>query len=291
MFKGCMVALITPFKDGEINFEEMSSLIDWQVDQGVDGIVPCGTTGESATLSLEEHKEIIRFVVDKVGGRVPVIAGAGSNNTKESLELLKCAKERGADGALIICPYYNKPTQEGIYQHYKYLSEAVDIPIVLYNIPSRTGINMEPHTIKRLFQIKNIVGIKEASGSINQASAIIDHCKDDLTLVSGEDSLILPLLSIGGKGVISATANIVAKDMSLLIRKYFAGNINMAKEIHYKLLPICHNMFIETNPAPVKEALYQMGKISSPEVRLPLVTLREENKKQIEKVLTSYGLI
>lgn len=286
-----MVALITPFKDGEINFEEMASLIDWQIDQGVDGIVPCGTTGESATLSFEEHKEIIRFVVDRVGGRVPVIAGAGSNNTKESLELLECAKERGADGALIICPYYNKPTQEGIYQHYKYLAEAVDIPIVLYNIPSRTGINIEPHTIKRLSHIKNIVGIKEASGNINQASAIIDHCKDDLTLVSGEDSLILPLLSIGGKGVISATANIVAKDMSLLIKKYLAGNINMAKELHYKLLPICHNMFIETNPAPVKEALYQMGKISSPEVRLPLVTLREENKEQIRKVLTSYELI
>ncbi|MDI6785521.1 MAG: 4-hydroxy-tetrahydrodipicolinate synthase [bacterium] len=291
MFTGCMVALVTPFKNGEVNFEEMGSLIDWQIDQGADGIVPCGTTGESATLSLDEHKEIIKFVVKKVDRRVPVVAGAGSNNTKESLELLECAKRERADGALIICPYYNKPTQEGIYQHYKYLAESVDIPIVLYNIPSRTGINIDPHTIKRLSHINNIVGIKEASGNINQASAIIDHCKDDLTLVSGEDSLILPLLSIGGKGVISATANIVAKDMSLLIRKYFSGNINVAKDLHFKLLPICHNMFIETNPAPVKEALYQMEKISSPEVRLPLVTLREENKEQISKVLSSYGLI
>lgn len=286
-----MVALVTPFKKGEVNFEEIGSLIDWQIEQGSDGIVPCGTTGESATLSFEEHKEIIKFVVEKVARRVPVIAGAGSNNTKESLELLEYTKKAGADGALIICPYYNKPTQEGIYQHYKYLAESIDIPIILYNIPSRTGINMNPHTIKRLSQIENIVGIKEASGDINQASAIIDHCKDDLILVSGEDSLILPLLAIGGKGTISATANIVTKDMSLLIKKYLSGNINMARELHYKLLPICHNMFIETNPAPVKEALYQMRKISSPEVRLPLVTLREENKEQIRKVLLSYGLI
>ncbi|MFH1450174.1 MAG: 4-hydroxy-tetrahydrodipicolinate synthase [bacterium] len=290
MWKGCLVALVTPFKDGEINYKEVASLIEWQIKEGADGIVPCGTTGESATLSFEEHKEMVRFVVEKVNGRVPVIAGAGSNNTKESLELLTYAKKVRADGALVICPYYNKPTQEGIYEHFKYLAEAVDIPIVLYNVPSRTGVNMEPLTIKRLSQIKNIVSIKEASGMINQASAIIDHCNNDLTLLSGEDSLILPLLSIGGKGVISATANIVAKDMALLIKKYLSGDIHGAQELHYKLLPVCHNMFIETNPAPVKEALYQMGKISSPEVRLPLVTLREENKERIKKVLSSYGL-
>lgn len=290
MFKGSMVALVTPFKDGKVDKAKLKELVKFHIDNGTDALVPCGTTGESATLSGEEHKQVVEIVISAAGGKIPVIAGTGSNNTREAIELTEHAKHAGANGALVISPYYNKPTQEGLYQHFSAIASAVDIPIVLYNIASRTAVNIEPETIARLAELDNIVAVKEASGNLSQMSQIVKLCGDKLTLISGDDALILPILAIGGKGVISVVANIVPKETIRLIREFENGNLAEARKIHYKLFPLIKAMFIETNPAPVKQSMELIGVIDG-EVRLPLCRMKPENIKKLEKALKDFGLI
>ncbi|UCE84316.1 MAG: 4-hydroxy-tetrahydrodipicolinate synthase [Deltaproteobacteria bacterium] len=291
MFTGVLPAVVTPFKKGEVDEESLRELIEFQVGNGVHGIVPCGTTGESATLSHEEHERVVEIAVDQVKGRVPVVAGTGSNNTAEAIRLTAHAKKAGADGVLMISPYYNKPTQEGIYQHYKKVAQEVAIPIVVYNIPGRTASNIEPTTFARMAEIDNIVGVKEASGSMKQITEIIRLCGDKLTVVSGEDFLTYPLMAVGGKGVICVVANLVPQDMADLCNLLLAGEFEKAKPLYYRLLPLCHAMFYETNPAPVKAALEMMGKISSGEVRLPLAPMSEDNRNKVRKELEVYGIL
>lgn len=290
MFRGSIVAIVTPFKDGKIDEKAFRDLIEFQINNGTDGIVPCGTTGESATLSHEEHEKIIGLTIEAVNGRVPVIAGTGSNNTAEAARLTRHAKKAGANAALLITPYYNKPTQEGLYQHYRKVAEEVDIPIILYNVPGRTGVNMLPETVARLAEIKNIVGIKEATGDLKQISDVISICPKDFLLLSGDDFTVYPTLAIGGHGVISVVANVAPKDMADLCDAYFAGDMKKASELHYKLLPLSGAMFYETNPIPVKTALSLMGKVSG-EMRLPLCSMSEGNLNKLKKVMKDYGLI
>ncbi len=290
MFKGSIVALVTPFKNGQVDKEKLLKLVEFHIQEGTDGIVPCGTTGESATLSHEEHKEIVTTVVEAVNKRIPVIAGAGSNCTRESIELARHAKKVGADAILAVTPYYNKPTQEGLYAHYAAIANEVDIPLIPYNVPGRTGVNLLPETVARLSMIDNIVGIKEASADLRQQSKIVELCRKDFALLSGDDFTLLPTLSIGGVGVISVVANIIPKDVANLVREFNQGNFEEAKKLHYKIFPICEAMFIETNPVPVKEALGMMDMIL-PEVRLPLVPLKDTNRKKVYEVLQAYGLI
>ncbi|NIQ91831.1 MAG: 4-hydroxy-tetrahydrodipicolinate synthase [Deltaproteobacteria bacterium] len=291
MFTGVLPAVVTPFKNGAVDEEGLRQLIEFHLENGVHGIVPCGTTGESATLSHDEHERVVEITVDQVKGRVPVVAGTGSNNTAEAIALTAHAKKVGADGVLMISPYYNKPTQEGIYQHYKKVAEEVDIPIIIYNIPGRTASNIEPETFARLAETKNIVGVKEASGSMKQITEIIRLCGDELTVLSGEDFLTYPLMSVGGKGVICVVANIVPQDMADLCNLLLAGDFDKSRELYYRLLPLCHSMFIETNPAPIKAALAMMGKISSAEVRLPLAPMSEANQGKLRKELEAYGVL
>lgn len=291
MFQGAFVAIVTPFQNGKIDEPALRDLIEFQIQNGTHGIVPCGTTGESATLSHEEHERVVEITVDQVKKRVPVIAGTGSNNTTEAIRLTKHAQECGADAALMIAPYYNKPTQEGLYQHFKQVAETVDLPIIVYNIPGRTAVNMEPETIARLAQIPNIVGVKEATGSMKQITDIIRLCGDDFAVLSGEDYITFPLLCVGGKGVISVVSNIAPRDMADMCAHFLEGRFQEAYELYYKLLPLCHAMFVETNPAPVKAALKMMGKIASDEVRLPLVGLSEASKAKVSRALKDYGLI
>ena len=290
MFKGSIVAIVTPFKNGKVDETALGELIEWHIASGTDGIVPCGTTGESATLGYEEHEQVIEYTVGKVAGRVPVIAGTGSNSTEETIMLTAHAKKVGADGALLITPYYNKPTQEGLYRHFKAVADAVDIPIVLYNVPGRTSVNMLPATVARCAQIKNIVAIKEATANLQQISEIIELCGDKLSVLSGDDFTVLPLLSIGGVGVISVTANVAPVDMAGLCDAYFAGDMVEARRLHYKLQPLNQSMFYETNPIPVKTALGLMGKIS-PEFRLPLCPMSDTNTEKLTNVMKKYGLI
>ena len=291
MFSGVLPAIVTPFKNGEVDEQGLRELIEFQIGEGVHGFVPCGTTGESATLSHEEHERVVEITVDQVKGRVPVLAGTGSNNTAEAVRLTAHAKRAGADGVLMISPYYNKPTQEGIYQHYKKVAEEVDIPIIIYNIPGRTASNIEPTTFARLAEIKNIVGVKEASGSMKQITEIIRLCGPEFTVLSGEDFLTYPLMAVGGKGVICVVANIVPRDMSELCNLLLAGDFDKGRGLYYRLLPLCHSMFIETNPVPVKAALAMMGKISSAEMRLPLVPMSDDNLAKLRKALKDYGAL
>ncbi|GJQ23548.1 MAG: 4-hydroxy-tetrahydrodipicolinate synthase [Planctomycetia bacterium] len=288
MFHGSYVALVTPFKNGQVDYQKLGELVEFHVKNGTQGIVPCGTTGESATLSFEEHEKIIGEVVSIVAGRIRVLAGAGSNNTTEALRLAKHAKKIGADGALLITPYYNKPTPEGLYRHYKLIAESVDIPIVMYNVPSRTGISIQPETVARLSEIKNIVGIKEASGSIDQATQILQLC--NITVLSGDDSLTLPIMSVGGRGVISVVANVVPADTAALTRYCLEGNFDAARKCHFKLFPLCKSMFIETNPIPVKTAMRMLGRLNG-EMRLPLCDMTKEHESQLMGTLKNYGLI
>jgi 4-hydroxy-tetrahydrodipicolinate synthase len=290
MFKGSIVALVTPFKDGKVDKERLLELVEFHIREGTDGIVPCGTTGESATLSHDEHKEIITIVVEAVNKRIPVIAGAGSNCTKESLDLAHHAKNVGADAILAVTPYYNRPTQNGLYEHYATIAKEVDLPLIPYNVPTRTGVNLLPETVARLSEIDNIVGIKEATGDLKQQTKIVELCGEDFALISGDDFTLLPTLSIGGVGVISVVANIIPKDVANLIKEFNKGNIDEAKRLHHKIFPLCEAMFIETNPVPVKEALSMMGMISH-EVRLPLVPLKKANRQKVKEVLQTYGLI
>ncbi len=289
MFSGSMVALVTPFKNGKIDKEKLKWLVDWHIDSGTKAIIPCGTTGESATLSHEEHDEVIKLVVEYSRARIPIIAGAGSNNTLEAIRLAKSAENFGADAVLMITPYYNKPSEDGVYEHFKLISESINIPIVLYNIVSRVGINMSSDLIFKLSKIKNIVAVKEASGNLNQMSDIINKCDKDFTLISGDDLLTLPILSIGGKGVISVTANIVPEDVSLMVEYFQKGNINKALEYHYKLFNLTKSMFLETNPVPIKTAMGLLG-ICEPSVRLPLFKMQNKNFEILKKEIVNYGL-
>ncbi len=290
MFKGAIVAIVTPFKDGKVDEDALRELIEFQISNGTDGIVPCGTTGESATLSHEEHDRVIEITIDAVKKRVPVIAGTGSNSTAEAIRLTKHACEAGADGALIVCPYYNRPTQEGLYQHYKMIAESVPIPILPYNIPSRTGVNLLPDMVAKLAKIKNIVGIKEASGSIKQMSDVIELCGDDFAVLSGDDLFTLPLLAMGGAGIISVISNVAPADMAGLVDAFTAKDFAKAKELHHKMSPLIESLFIEVNPTPVKAALALMGKIQY-EYRLPLCKMSDANLEKLRKVMVNYGLI
>lgn len=290
MFSGSLVAIVTPFRNGKVDERAFGDLIEWQIANGTNGIVPCGTTGESATLTHEEHHRVVRLTVEVVKGRIPVIAGTGSNSTEEAISLTRHAREAGADGALLITPYYNKPTQEGLYRHYKAVAEAVDIPLVLYNIPGRTGVNMLPATVARLAVMKNIVGIKEGSGSVQQASDIAQMCGDRLAVLSGDDALTLPMMAVGGKGVITVTANVVPKEMAQLVSSFLGGRIDEARRIHFTLSPLFAALFYETNPIPVKEALGMMGKID-PELRLPLCAMGVDTRNQLARVLKEMRLI
>ena len=290
MFKGSIVAIITPFKKGKVDEKALGDLIEWHISQGTNAIVPCGTTGESATLDYKEHYRVIDFTVKTVNKRIPVIAGTGANSTDETIEITKHAKKSGADAALLVAPYYNKPTQEGLYRHYKIIAEAVNIPIVLYNVPGRTAVNILPTTVARLAEIKNIVAIKEASGDMKQVSEIIRLCGDSLTVISGDDFTTYPLLALGGKGVISVSANIMPKEVSNMCSLWLNGKHKEAREIHYKLEPLNAAMFIETNPIPVKTALAMMGKIQE-EFRLPLCEMASPNKEKLKRVLEDLKLI
>lgn len=290
MFKGAITALVTPFKNGQVDEKALRDLIEVQIAGGVNGLVPCGTTGESPTLSHDEHDRVIEITIDAAKKRVPVIAGTGSNSTAEALRLTRHAYEAGADGALITCPYYNKPTQEGIYQHFELVAKTVPIPIIPYNIPGRTGINMSPELIARLSKISNIVGVKEASGSLKQMNDVIDMCDPEFDVLSGDDGLTLPLMSIGGKGIISVASNIVPEDMAALVDAAQAGNMAKAGALHKKMSPLFDVLFIEVNPTPVKAALAMMGKIAY-EYRLPLCKMSQANYEKLEKVMKNYGLI
>jgi len=290
MFKGSMVAIVTPFKNGKVDEKALGDLIEFHIKSGTDVIVPCGTTGESATLSHEEHHRVVEFTVKTVNKRVPVVAGAGSNSTSETIDLANYAKKAGADGVLLITPYYNKPTQEGLFLHFKKVAESVDIPIILYNVPGRTGVNMLPATVARLRTIKTIVGIKEATGDMKQVSELIRLCGRDFDVISGDDFTTLPLLCLGGVGAISVTANIAPADAAAMYDAYFAGNQKEALKYHYKLEPLHGPMFIETNPIPVKTSLALMGRIAE-EFRLPLCPMADANKEKLKKALKDYALI
>ena len=287
-FAGLTVALITPFKGGDIDYDALARLVDWHVEQGTDCLAPVGTTGESPTLDHEEHERIIGAVVERARGRIKVMPGTGSNSTREALRLTKFAKRAGADGALMVGPYYNKPTQEGYYRHFATVAEAVDLPITLYNIPGRTGSNMLPETIARLAKLPAIVAIKEATGSMDQASSIAALC--DLTILSGDDSLTLPLLSIGGRGVISVVGNIVPRDMKALLNAFTAGKMSEAQQWHQKLFPLCRDLLgAATNPIPIKTAMKLLGRDSG-EMRLPMCPMDAAGEGKLRETLQRYGL-
>jgi len=290
MFKGAFTALVTPFSGGQIDAQALRNHVDFQIDKGIDGLVPCGTTGEASTLSHDEHIEVVRITVEHTAGRVPVIAGSGSNSTSEALELTRRVKEVGADACLMITPYYNKPTQDGLYQHFSTVAEKVDIPIILYNVPGRTGINMLPETVARLAKIPNIVGLKDATADLKQASYTRQLTPDDFVILSGEDALVYPLMAVGGSGVICVTSNILPGEMAQLCRKFMEGDVAGARQLHHKLLPMCDALFVETNPIPVKAALAMMGRIEN-ELRLPMVPITEKGAASVRAAITEFGLI
>ncbi len=291
MIHGSIVAIVTPFADGEVDYRRLEELIEFHVESGTHGIVPVGTTGESPTLSHAEHKEVVRFTVGAVGGRIPVVAGTGSNSTQEAVEFTKFAEKAGADAALVVAPYYNKPTQEGIYRHFRTLAGETSLPLILYNVPGRTAVNTEPETVERLFRdCENIIGIKEATGSLEQASRIIHLCGEEFTLLSGDDAVNYPLLAIGARGFITVTANIVPGDVAELYDSFKRGDVEEARRLHYRLLPLNGVLFVESNPIPVKAALALMGK-TEPDIRAPLYPLSGGNLEKLETELRAYGLL
>ena len=290
MFTGSMVALVTPFKDGNVDWHSLEKLIEFHIQNGTHGIVPCGTTGESATLSHEEHDAVVKTVINTVNKRVPVIAGTGSNSTAEAVRLTRAAEKSGADGALLISPYYNRPTQEGIYQHYRKVASEVGIPIIVYNIPGRTGSKIEPETLARMAEIDNIAGVKEATGSVDQAIEVIRLCGDRLAVYSGEDSLIFSLMALGGKGVISTVANVAPKETAQLAEACLQADWEKGRALQFKMIPLIRSLFIETNPIPVKTALSLMGKCSG-ELRLPLTSMAEGNLKKLQQAMVGFGLL
>ncbi|WP_353892314.1 4-hydroxy-tetrahydrodipicolinate synthase [Proteinivorax hydrogeniformans] len=289
IFKGSGVALVTPFKDGKVNYEKLEELINWHISNSTDAIIVCGTTGESATLSTEEKKQVITFAVEKTKGRVPLIAGTGGNNTEEVVKMSKFAESQGADGLLIVTPYYNKTTQRGIVNHYFTISDAVDVPIILYNVPGRTGLNIEPKTVAYLAERKNIIGIKEASADISQVAQIANLCPEGFAIYSGNDDQIVPLLSLGGAGVISVVANILPKETHDMVQNYLDGDTDKARDIQLKMLNVIDAMFIETNPIPVKTALNMMG-MDVGELRQPLIEMEKQNRDSLAEALRDIGL-
>jgi len=287
-FAGLSVALITPFRDGEVDYDALRSQVEFQIDAGTNCVCPTGTTGESPTLSHEENERVISEVVQAVAGRIKVMGGTGSNSTAEAIRLTRWAAKEGADAALLVAPYYNKPTQEGFYQHYKTIAETVDIPLCVYNIPGRTGKNIEPDTICRLGELDNIIMVKEATGSLDQASQIL--AASDLTVLSGDDSLTVPLLSVGGEGVISVAGNIVPKDMIAMVSAFLSGDCEKARQMHHKLFPLCREMLgLATNPIPIKAAMKMLGRDTG-ELRLPMTPLEEAGEAKLRATLTAYGL-
>jgi len=290
MFKGSIVAIVTPFRNGQVDYEKLRELVEFQIAGGTDAIVPCGTTGEASTLDYDEHIQVVKTVVDQVNKRVPVIAGTGSNATAEAIELSQKAKDAGVDGVLLVTPYYNKPTQEGLFRHYTAIADAVAIPQILYNVPGRTGINMLPETVARLAPHRNIVAIKEATGSLQQGSEILALCGDKIDVLSGDDFITFPLMACGAKGVISVLANIMPSAVAQLVDAFIAGDLETARQLHLKTLKISNAMFIESNPVPVKTALGLMGKCSD-EVRLPLCPMSEGNKTKLVTIMKEYKLI
>ncbi len=289
--KGVFTALVTPFRDGKVDEKALKKLIDFQVAGGVDGIVPCGTTGEAPTLSYEEHERVIELAVKFAGGKVPVIAGTGSNCTEEAIELTAKAKKLGANACLLTTPYYNKPTQEGMVSHFTEIARKTGLPVVLYNIPGRTGVNMAPETVARLAKVKNIVAIKEAAGSVTQVSEIYRLTNGKFTILSGDDGLFLPMMSVGAVGVISVFSNIMPKELKALYKAFMVEkNIAKAIRLHTKYMPLFQNLFIETNPIPIKEAMYRMGMIAR-EYRLPLCPISDKNGEFLAGIMKEYGLI
>jgi len=289
-FHGAFTALITPFTQDGIDETAYKKLIEWQIAQGIHGVVPCGTTGESPTLSEKEHEHVIKLCVDTVAQRVPIIAGAGSNSTSEAVHMTKYAAKAGADAVLVVTPYYNKPTSKGIYLHYKAISESADIPIILYNIAGRTGKNIEPDLMAKLAGIKNIIGVKEASGNLEQMKKIREICPKDFLLISGDDALTLPILSMGGVGIISVASNIVPKDVATLVNVFNSGDKAKAQTINARLLPLVEALFVETNPIPVKTAASLMGMCSGL-MRLPMCEMEDANLAKLKQALKSYGLM
>jgi 4-hydroxy-tetrahydrodipicolinate synthase len=290
MLKGAITAIVTPFKNGQFDEAAYRELIEFQIAGGIHGIVPCGTTGESPTLSHDEHKRVVEACIDQVKKRAVVIAGSGSNSTAESLELTKHAQAAGADAALMITPYYNKPTQEGLFQHYKTVASQTKIPIVVYNVPGRTSVNLLPETMARLADIPNITGLKDATGDLKQGAKTLQLCGDKITVLSGDDFTTFPLMCVGGQGVISVVSNVAPNDMAGMCNAFFAEDLNRARELHYKMWPLTEAMFFETNPVPVKTALKLMGKITG-DVRQPLWTMSEANETKLRQVMQQYGLI
>jgi 4-hydroxy-tetrahydrodipicolinate synthase len=288
-FAGLTVALVTPFRNGEIDFGDLGRLVEWHIEQGTDCLAPVGTTGESPTLSHEEHEQVIAAVVERSRGRIRIMPGTGSNSTREAIRLTKFAKRAGADGALMVGPYYNKPTQEGYYRHFAAVAEAVDVPIVIYNIPGRTGSNILPETIARIAEHRQFVAVKEATGSLDQASQIMQLC--DLAILSGDDSLTLPLMSIGGKGVISVVGNIIPRDMKALVTAIEQGKWSEAQSWHRKLFPLCRDMLgVATNPVPIKAAMKLLGR-NTGELRLPMCPLDMAGEAKVRQTLVNYGLL
>jgi len=291
MFHGSIVAIVTPFKKGKVDNEKLQELVQFQIDNGTNGIVPCGTTGESPTLSMAEHEKVVEICIEAAQGRIPVIAGTGSNSTAEAINLTKHAAKAGADAALVVTPYYNKPTQEGLYRHFKAVAHAVDIPIILYNIPGRSARNIEIPTMARLaHDCPNIIGVKEAAGSVAQMQLIKQLCPKDFILISGDDGLTLPLLAIGGVGVISVAANIVPQDVADLVTTFNDADVFGAQKIYFKLLPLIKALFLETNPIPVKTAMGLLG-MCQDELRLPLCPMSAENQAALKQALIDYGLL
>jgi 4-hydroxy-tetrahydrodipicolinate synthase len=291
MFKGSIVAIVTPFKDGKVDESKLKELVEFQIKNGTNGIVPCGTTGESPTLDNDEHHKVIEICIQASAKRVPIIAGTGSNSTAEAVSLTKHAAQAGADATLVVTPYYNKPTQRGLYLHFKAVADSVKIPIILYNIEGRTGRNIETPTVAKLHKdCKNIVGVKEASGSLTQAKAVKEACGKDFILLSGDDALTLPMMELGGVGVISVVANIVPQDVATMVKAFETGNKAKANQINDKLKPLIAAMFIETNPIPVKTAMEILG-ICPGTLRLPLCEMAPENKEKLKTALENYGLL
>jgi len=290
MFTGVITAIVTPFRRGAIDEDALRNLVEDQIANGIDGLVPAGTTGESPTLTIEEHIRVIEIVVQAAQKRVPVIAGTGANSTPEAIELTLAAKKLGADGTLQVTPYYNKPSQEGLYRHFKTIVEACPLPMILYNVPGRTGCDLLPDTIARLATVPNIVGVKEATGSALRAMQVIARVPSNFVVLSGDDATAFPLYALGGKGVISVISNVAPADMAAMWDAAAAGNWDRARALHYKLLPIAEGLFIESNPVPVKSALAMMGRIAD-ELRAPLYPLEGANREKVRGYLTQVGLL
>jgi 4-hydroxy-tetrahydrodipicolinate synthase len=290
-FQGSFVALVTPFRDGRVDEAKLKELVEFHIAHGTDGLIPCGTTGESPTLNHDEHRRVVELVIESARKRITVIAGTGSNSTAEAIDLTKHAERAGANGALVVNPYYNKPTQEGLYRHYRAVADAVAIPIITYNIQGRTAVNVETATMARLARdCRNIVGVKEASGSLDQMSQVLAACGPTFTVLSGDDNITLPLMAIGGHGVISVIANIVPRETADMVHAALDGDFKRARELHYRLFPLARAAFLETNPIPIKEAMAMAGMLE-PEFRLPMCRMSDANRETLRGILRQYSLV